>query len=145
MSIQTFNVYCDESCHLEHDRIPVMVLGAVWCPLDKTQRIFRSIRDLKIKYGFSKDFEIKWTKVSPAKLAFYLEVIEYFFSEDDVDSLFREKYGMTFEGFEHNKVVEGKGFTWEVEPDSDEWEMAVDGIKSMNRGLKELLRESVDA
>jgi len=24
-----FNVYCDESCHLEHDRQPVMVLGAI--------------------------------------------------------------------------------------------------------------------
>ncbi len=30
---QVFNIYCDESCHLEHDREKVMVLGAVWCPL----------------------------------------------------------------------------------------------------------------
>ena len=27
-----FNVYCDESCHLEHDGIPTMVIGAAWCP-----------------------------------------------------------------------------------------------------------------
>jgi hypothetical protein len=33
--IPTFNVYCDESCHLEHDRQQAMVLGAVWCPLGK--------------------------------------------------------------------------------------------------------------
>ena len=26
---QIINVYCDESCHLENDHIPVMVLGAV--------------------------------------------------------------------------------------------------------------------
>ena len=32
----TFNVYCDESCHLENDHQKAMVLGAVWCPLDKT-------------------------------------------------------------------------------------------------------------
>jgi hypothetical protein len=25
-------IYCDESCHLENDHIPVMVLGAVTCP-----------------------------------------------------------------------------------------------------------------
>ncbi len=31
-----FNVYCDESCHLENDHRKVMVLGAVWCPFDKT-------------------------------------------------------------------------------------------------------------
>ena len=29
---EVFNVYCDESCHLEHDNIPTMVIGAVWCP-----------------------------------------------------------------------------------------------------------------
>ncbi len=27
-----FNVYCDESCHLQHDNIPVMAWGAVYCP-----------------------------------------------------------------------------------------------------------------
>jgi len=29
-------------------------------------------------------FEIKWTKVSPAKLAFYLDVLDYFFDDDDL-------------------------------------------------------------
>jgi len=29
---QVFNVYCDESCHLENDKQKVMVLGAVWSP-----------------------------------------------------------------------------------------------------------------
>ena len=32
---QVFNIYCDESRHLEHDRQKVMVLGDVWCPLEK--------------------------------------------------------------------------------------------------------------
>ena len=36
---EIFNIYCDESCHLEHDRQKVMVLGAVWCPLEKTREI----------------------------------------------------------------------------------------------------------
>ena len=34
---ETFNIYCDESCHLENDGQKAMVLGAVWCPLDKTR------------------------------------------------------------------------------------------------------------
>ncbi len=34
---QIYNVYCDESCHLEHDDKPVMVLGAIWCNHDKTR------------------------------------------------------------------------------------------------------------
>jgi len=27
-----YNIYCDESCHLENDGEKVMVLGAIWCP-----------------------------------------------------------------------------------------------------------------
>jgi hypothetical protein len=33
---QVLNVYCDESCHLENDHQTAMVLGAVWCPFEKT-------------------------------------------------------------------------------------------------------------
>lgn len=34
-----FNIYCDESCHLENDHQRVMVLGAVWTPLTATARL----------------------------------------------------------------------------------------------------------
>ncbi len=61
------------------------------------------------------------------------------------DRLLRKKYGMTFDEFERGGLVKSKGFTWEVESDSDEWEMAVNGIESMKRGLKELLGEHFDA
>jgi len=64
---------------------------------------------------------------------------------EHTDRLFRKKYGMTFDEFERGDLVKTKGFTWEVESDSDEWEMAVDGIESMKRGLKELLGERFDA
>ena len=30
-----YNLYCDESCHLEHDDSDVMVLGALIIPKDK--------------------------------------------------------------------------------------------------------------
>lgn len=64
---------------------------------------------------------------------------------EHTDRLFRKKYGMTFEEFERGEVVKTKGFSWEVESDSDGWEMALDGIESMKRGLKELLGEHFDA
>lgn len=79
-----FNVYCDESCHLENDHQKVMVLGAVWCPLDKRLSIAERLREIKSKHGFPRDFELKWTKVSPSKLDFYLDVIDYFFDDDDL-------------------------------------------------------------
>lgn len=79
-----FNVYCDESCHLANDRQGIMVLGAVTCPREKTTEIAARIRELKIEYGLPSTFEIKWTKVSPAKQDFYLAVLNYFFDDDDL-------------------------------------------------------------
>lgn len=81
---QVFNIYCDESCHLEHDPYKVMVLGAVWCPLEKTREIAMRVRDIKAAHGLASSFEIKWTKVSPAKKSFYHDVLDYFFDDDDL-------------------------------------------------------------
>ncbi|MFZ0928209.1 MAG: hypothetical protein WAN11_06395 [Syntrophobacteraceae bacterium] len=64
---------------------------------------------------------------------------------EHTDRVLRKKYGMTYDEFERGELVKTQGFTWEVESDSDEWEMAVDGIESMKRGLKELLGEHFDA
>jgi len=81
---ETYNIYCDESCHLEHDHQSAMVLGAVWCPLDKTQEIAVRLRELKQKHGLDRHFETKWGKVSPAKRRFYLDLVDYFFDDDDL-------------------------------------------------------------
>ena len=81
---EIFNIYCDESCHLENDRQKAMVLGAVWCPLDKRREISVRLREFKKKHGLSDSFEVKWTKVSHAKVQFYLELIDYFFDDDDL-------------------------------------------------------------
>jgi hypothetical protein len=81
---QIFNIYCDESCHLEHDHQKVMVLGAVWCPLDKVREISVRLREIKAKHGMKPGFESKWTKVSPAKQAMYLDLVDYFFDDDDL-------------------------------------------------------------
>lgn len=81
---ETYNIYCDESCHLENDRQRAMVLGAVWCPLDKTREIAVRLREIKQKHGLSPHFEVKWTKVSPAGKALYLDLVDYFFDDDDL-------------------------------------------------------------
>ncbi len=81
---ETYNIYCDESCHLENDKQSAMVLGAVWCPLDKTREIAVRIREIKRKHGLSSKFEVKWTKVSPGKSQVYLDLLDYFFDDDDL-------------------------------------------------------------
>jgi len=78
------NIYCDESCHLENDQQSSMFLGGVWCPLEKTKEIFKRIKEYKIKHGLKSNFEIKWTKVSPKKVDFYLDIVDYFFDDDDL-------------------------------------------------------------
>jgi len=81
---QIYNIYCDESCHLENDRQEAMVIGAVWCPRDSARTIAERIREIKTKNGLSRYFEVKWTKVSPSKVRFYLEVVDYFFNNEDL-------------------------------------------------------------
>ena len=91
---ELFNIYCDESCHLENDNIPVMVLGAVWCLHDRVKEVSCRVRDLKKRYGLldqnelrgttDEPFEIKWSKVSESKKDFYLALVDYFFDDDDL-------------------------------------------------------------
>ncbi len=54
------------------------------------------------------------------------------------DDLYRKKYGMDFKGFQRENVVEKQNYTFEVESDAQEWELAVDGIKTVEKKLKEL-------
>jgi hypothetical protein len=81
---QHFNVYCDESCHLEHDGIKVMVLGALWCLRDKSREIAERIRDIKSRNGAPAGFELKWARVSPSRERLYRDVLDYFFDDDDL-------------------------------------------------------------
>lgn len=81
---QTFNVYCDESCHLENDHLQVMILGAVWCPLSKAREISKRLREIKVRHNKNVNSEMKWSKVSPGNKQFYLDIIDYFFDDDDL-------------------------------------------------------------
>lgn len=78
---QTINIYCDESCHLEHDAQPAMVLGAVSCHGDRSRDVASAIREAKMRHGLSASFEMKWGKVSPGKFDFYADIVSLFFDE----------------------------------------------------------------
>ncbi len=107
---ETYNVYCDESCHLENDHQQAMVLGAVWCPLEKSREIAVRLREIKQKNGMSPQFEVKWTKVSPSKQAFYLDLVDYFFDDDD---LFFRALIIPDKGKLHHVAVPGQDHdTW---------------------------------
>lgn len=77
-----YSIYCDESGHLENDEIQVMTLGALWCPSDLRKSIQRHVREIKRRHGLALDFEVKWSKVSPAQLDFYRALIHLFFGDN---------------------------------------------------------------
>ena len=81
---EEFNVYCDESCHLEHDRFKAMSLGAVWCPLNKVREVNKRLTEIKERHGIKRGAEVKWTKVSPCNKALYMDLIDYFLDDDDL-------------------------------------------------------------
>lgn len=85
LSGKEFNVYCDESCHLEHDKVnKAMSLGAVWCPKNKTREINKRLIEIKQKHKISPFSEVKWTKASPGNKSLYIEFLDYFFDDDDL-------------------------------------------------------------
>jgi hypothetical protein len=96
-----YNIYCDESCHLENDRQPIMVLGALWCPRDMVRDIAVRIREIKARHKLAASFEVKWGKVSPARLDFYLGLLDYFF--DCVDLHFRALIVANKAGLRHEE------------------------------------------
>ena len=83
---QLYNIYCDESCHLVNDAAnsTAMVIGGIMCPDDKKKAIFDRIREIKTEHGIAIDAEIKWNKVSPAKLDYYIDLVNYFFDNGDL-------------------------------------------------------------
>jgi len=82
--IDSYNIYCDESCWMRFDNTHVIAWGAIWCKSKKVPEIHKDLREIKSKYGLPKNFEVKWNKVSNGKIDFYTELISYFFTSKDL-------------------------------------------------------------
>lgn len=105
-----YNIYCDESCHLKNDSSPVMILGAVSCPVEQKREIFDDIRAIKIKYGLSSRFEIKWSKVSMSKIDFYMELLTYFWNNKNLN--YRGLVATGKQDLNHEKYNDGDIDLW---------------------------------
>jgi hypothetical protein len=58
------------------------------------------------------------------------------------DNLYKKKYGMDFEDFQKTNIVERENYSFEVESDAQDWELAIDGIRTIQKKLKELVGEN---
>jgi len=84
------------------------------------------------------DTDTKITKVVEETLVRRLHHYQY------VDRRLQQKYGMTFVQFRDSGVVQQKGHAFEVESDFWEWELAQDGIRTLERQLSELRHAADD-
>jgi len=60
-----------------------MLLGGIWCPIDKVKIISKEIRQIKAEHNAKG--ELKWIKVSNCRLKFYQHLLDYFFSKDGLN------------------------------------------------------------
>lgn len=51
-SHKTYNIYCDESTHLENDGQPYMIYGYVSIPYNEMVLAKKQIREIKQKHGY---------------------------------------------------------------------------------------------
>lgn len=77
---KTFNIYCDESTHLIHDRHPYMLLGYVSIAYPQIRIAKEAIKNIKNKYSYKDEF--KWTSVHQATYKVYAELVDWFFMSD---------------------------------------------------------------
>lgn len=127
-----YNIYCDESCHLQSNNSKYMLIGAVYCPKSKIKKVNEYIQHLKENYNLSNTIELKWNKVDKKTEKLYLDVINYFFNSNylkfrviviDKTTLDHEKYNQTENDFYHKayyemlKYIIIPGNTYNIYPD----------------------------
>ncbi|MDO9289330.1 MAG: hypothetical protein Q7T83_11135 [Thermodesulfovibrionales bacterium] len=59
------------------------------------------------------------------------------------DEQLKKKYKMDFKDFEEKSIVKKKGFSWDVEQDAMHWDHAVEGIRYIEKKIKQI--KAIDA
>ncbi|WP_163409121.1 DUF3800 domain-containing protein [Flavobacterium ajazii] len=80
---RTYNIYCDESTHIENDGQPYMILAYISTPYHLLKMHNKNIRDMKIEHFYRG--EMKWSSISKSQYPFYNKLIDYFFSNDELN------------------------------------------------------------
>ena len=106
--MEKYNIYCDESCHLEHDKEKVMVIGGIKCPKSRRKIIINDIYTIKEEFNIPKMAEIKWNKVSNCNLEYFKKIVDLFLDTQDLQfravvvdktKLNHEQFGQTHNEF----------------------------------------------
>ena len=77
-----YKIFCDESCHLQHDGADIMVLGALHCTAEKAIRLNKHIKWLRYEHNYHN--ELKWTKLVTKQWPFYKALIDLVVDTDEL-------------------------------------------------------------
>lgn len=77
-----YKIFCDESCHLQHDGADIMVLGAIHCSTEKALTLTKHIKWLRHQHQYHT--EIKWTKLLGKQLPFYQALIDLVLDDTEI-------------------------------------------------------------
>lgn len=69
-----YKIFCDESCHLEHDGADIMVLGALFCNAEQSVQLNKHIKWLRHQHNYQT--ELKWTKLVAKQWPFYQALLD---------------------------------------------------------------------
>jgi len=81
--INQLTVYCDESRHDGAKCHDFMAIGSLWVPTAEKRNITRHLAKLCKESKFYE--EIKWNKVTASRIAQYQKLLEYFFSQTELE------------------------------------------------------------
>jgi hypothetical protein len=78
-----YKIFCDESCHLQHDGADVMVLGALHCSAEKAVHLTKHIKWLRHQHNFTP--ELKWSKLHKHEWPLYKAILDALFDDSDIN------------------------------------------------------------
>lgn len=110
--IPEYNFYCDESGHLplfdqELDIQRTMVIGTVYCRKEYVKDIVQDIKNIKARHNIPIYQEIKWSKVSKIKKDYYIDLIKYFFENNNLSFraiVIRDKKNIDYTLYSHDEI-----------------------------------------
>ncbi len=80
-----FEIYCDESSPdlfaSQKRTCKYLTIGGIWFPHEKREEFKTAIHALRDRHRIGPEF--KWNKVSPSKLDFYRDLLQWFIEEKD--------------------------------------------------------------
>lgn len=78
-----YKIFCDESCHLEHDGSDIMVLGAIHCSAEKATALNKHIKWLRHQHNFRP--ELKWNRLHNKQWPLYKDLIDMVMDDQAVN------------------------------------------------------------